>query len=84
MSQPTKQFEKLVLEGKLCHQNNPVLNWMAGNVSVARDAAENMKPDKAASTERIDGIVATVMAVGLASLAGEVASYYDTHQLEMA
>ena len=84
MSGPSKQFEKLVLDGKIGHQNNPVLNWMAGNVSVLRDAAENMKPDKATSSDRIDGIVATIMAVGLAGLVAEPTSFYTSNSLEMA
>jgi phage terminase large subunit-like protein len=37
---------------------------MASNVAVETDAAGNVKPSKKKSTERIDGIVATVMALG--------------------
>lgn len=64
MSAPAKEFEKLVFGGQLAHPNSPVLDWMAGNVAVEQDAAGNLKPSKKASTERIDGIVAAVMAVG--------------------
>lgn len=63
MSPPTKEFLKLVLSGKLRHGDNPVLTWMADNVVVTTDPAENVKPDKAKSTERIDGIVAAIMAL---------------------
>ena len=63
MSPPTKEFYKLLLEGKIAHGGNPVLRWMAGNVVVETDAAENIKPTKAKSTEKIDGIVATIMAL---------------------
>jgi phage terminase large subunit-like protein len=66
MAGPTKEFDRLVVAEKIRHGNNPVLNWMAGNVAVEIDAAENMKPSKKKSTERIDGIVAAVMAVGRA------------------
>ena len=38
--------------------------WCASNVSVRRDPAGNEKPDKERSTERIDAIVAALMAVG--------------------
>jgi phage terminase large subunit-like protein len=64
MSGPTKQFERLVKRGAIRHGNNPVLRWMAANTCVRTDSAENLKPDKEASAERIDGIVAAIMALG--------------------
>jgi phage terminase large subunit-like protein len=69
MSPAAKEFEKLVVEGALQHGDNPVLNWMAANVAIEQDAAGNIKPSKKKSTERIDGIVAAVMAVGTAATA---------------
>lgn len=72
MSQPMKELENLVLSGQLVHNNNPVLTWMASNVAVKQDAAGNVKPDKDKSTEKIDGIVALIMAVGLAGTMEEV------------
>lgn len=64
MSGPSKFLERLVLTGALDHGGHPVLRWCAENVSVKEDAAENLKPDKEASTDRIDGIVATIMGIG--------------------
>ena len=64
MSGPTKELEKLVLGQQLNHGDNPVLRWMASNVSIEQDAAGNIKASKAKSTERIDGIVAGIMALG--------------------
>lgn len=64
MSAPTKELERRVLAKELNHGGNPVLDWMASNVSITQDAAGNQKPDKGKSTEKIDGIVATVMAIG--------------------
>ena len=61
MTAPTKELEKLVVSGKLCHDGHPVLRWMASNVAVELDAAVILKPSKKKSTERIDGIVATIM-----------------------
>ena len=66
MSAPTKELEKLLLSKRLQHGGNPVLRWMADNVSVREDPAGNLKPDKAKSTGRIDGIVATIVALGRA------------------
>jgi phage terminase large subunit-like protein len=65
MSAPSKEFERLVLAGKLYHGNNPVLRWMAANVAKEEDAAGNIKPSKKKSKERIDGIPATVMGVAM-------------------
>jgi phage terminase large subunit-like protein len=66
MSAPCKKLEELVLAKQIAHGGNPVLRWMAGNTVVETDAAENLKPSKKKSTERIDGIVAAVMALGRA------------------
>jgi len=63
LNYPTKELGKLVSAGKLNHGGNPVLEWMAGNVAVERDAADNIKPSKKKSFEKIDGIVACVMAL---------------------
>jgi phage terminase large subunit-like protein len=65
-NEPSKELERLVLSEKLHHGNNPVLRWMAGNVSVEFDAMTNIKPSKKKSTEKIDGIVALIMALGIA------------------
>lgn len=64
MSGPTKELEKLVLGKELNHGKNPVLRWMASNVSIEQDAAGNIKASKSKSTERIDGIIASIMALG--------------------
>jgi phage terminase large subunit-like protein len=67
MSSPTKEFEKLVLAEKIRHGGNPVLRWQVDNVAVEQDAPGNLKPAKQKSTERIDGVVATIMALGIAA-----------------
>jgi phage terminase large subunit-like protein len=64
MSAPAKQLEGLVVAGKLLH-HSPVLDWQASNVAIQSDHAGNIKPSKAKSTERIDGIVALTMAIGI-------------------
>jgi len=63
MAIPMKEFERRLLGKKLHHGGNPVLRWMADNVAVRQDPAGNLKPDKAASQGKIDGIVALVMAL---------------------
>ena len=64
MSAPTKEVERLVLEGKINHNADPVLAWMNGNVLLARDPAGNIKIDKAKARNKVDGMVALVMAIG--------------------
>ena len=61
MSSPTKELMTLVLSRKLRHGGHPVLRWMANNMVVEVDAAENVKPAKNKSVERIDGMVALIM-----------------------
>jgi hypothetical protein len=51
------------------HGGKPVIRWMAANVAVAQDSAGNLQPAKDKSTERIDGIVAIIMAIGRAMVA---------------
>ena len=72
MSAPTKNLEALLMAKRVRHGGNPVLRWMADNVSVKQDPAGNLKPDKAKSTGRIDGIVGLVMALGRANLNPDV------------
>ncbi|MCJ7676770.1 MAG: terminase large subunit [Anaerolineales bacterium] len=78
MTAPTKEMERLYLERKLGHGGNPVMRWMADNVTIARDSADNLKIDKAKSTERVDGMTAMAMAIGLAMLQpAETKSVYE-------
>ena len=63
MSPPTKELMKLTLEKKIAHGGNPVLSWMMDNVFIRRDPAGNIKADKEKSTEKIDGVIATIMAL---------------------
>ena len=79
MSPPTKELMNLTLAGRIAHGGNPILNWMMDNVTVRKDPAGNIKMDKEKSTEKIDGCVATVMALDRAIRNGydEGASVYD-------
>ena len=81
MSPPTKEFYKLLMQGKIIHGGNPVMRWMSGNVVVDRDAAENIKPTKAKSPEKIDGIVAAIMALDRCIRHETTESVYDERGL---
>ncbi|MDK6831150.1 terminase large subunit [Actinomycetaceae bacterium UMB8039B] len=84
MSPPSKELMKLALEGKLTHGGHPVLAWMVDNIHVRTDPAGNIKPDKQKSAEKIDGVVATIMALNRAIRCGntpEASSVYDLRGL---
>ena len=69
LSAPSKLLESLVYEKRLRHGGNPVLAWMASNVQLFTDSNGNIKPDKGRSTEKIDGIVAAICGLAVASTA---------------
>ncbi len=79
MSPPTKELMKLVLEQKIAHSGHPVLRWMMDNIYIRTDPAGNIKADKAKSTEKIDGAIATIMALDRAIRCGNTnaESIYD-------
>lgn len=66
-AEPSKHFERLVYAADFDHGGHPVLRWMAGHVVVHFDRNLNFMPAKDRSSEKIDGIVSAVMAVGLAN-----------------
>jgi phage terminase large subunit-like protein len=69
MAAPTFELLRLLQAGLLQHGGNPVLRWNAANMAAQQDPAGNLKPDKERSRERIDGIVALIMAIGRAMVA---------------
>lgn len=81
LSGPSKEFHRLLLARRIAHGGNPVLRWMADNVTVRQDPAGNIKPDKSKSTNRIDGIVASIMAVGRLTLDSQPKSIYEERGL---
>ena len=84
MSAPSKMLEALVMGRKLHHGGNPILRWMASNVAIESDPAANIKPSKKKSTEKIDGIVATVMAIARATATlDDGDSIYETKGFEI-
>ena len=67
MASPMRELERIVLDNLLAHGNNPVASWMVDNVVAAADPAGNLKPDKAKSHEKIDGVVMLLMGLDRAS-----------------
>lgn len=71
LSGASKQLERLILCGQVDAGGHPVLDWMVANVAKYEDNNGNIKPDKAKSSEKIDGVSCLVMAVGLAEAESE-------------
>ena len=70
-SEPMKTLEALVLQGKFIHDGDPVLGWMASNVVAHLDAKDNIYPRKERPENKIDGIVALIMAISRAITPGQ-------------
>ena len=78
MSPPTKRFYELLMQGQMVHGGHPVMRWMAGNVVIDTDPAGNIKVTKKRCPEKIDGIVAAIMALDRCIRnGGETGSVYD-------
>lgn len=59
----TKEFLALVESGRLLHGGDPVLTWMAAQLAVEVDSEGHQRPSRRASADRIDGIVAVILAI---------------------
>lgn len=84
LSAPLKEIDRQVRLGSWLHGNNPVIRWMADNLRVYSDADGNIKPDKAKSMDKIDGISAACNAIFLGMNAEPefVSAYSDGHGIE--
>lgn len=79
MNRPTQRLAELVADELLAHGGNPVLRWMASNLTVDTDHTEAVKPNKHKSRNRIDGIVALICAIQRAvSASDDGPSVYET------
>lgn len=79
-SEPMKELEKIVLEGNLEHDGDPVLTWMVSNVVCHRDVKDNIYPRKEREENKIDGVVALIMALGreMASSQAATSSFWES------
>ena len=76
-SAPTKEMEKMVLKKVLVHGGNPVLRWQMQNVQLRIDPANNIKVDKKRSSEKVDGVISTIMSIGSWMLSDQKQSVYE-------
>ena len=80
---PTKEFMRLVMSGKLRVGNNPILKWMLSGCVAITDTNENIRIDKSRSTKRIDGIIASIMALaGTMTIEENTDSKYNDPDVE--
>jgi phage terminase large subunit-like protein len=78
MNEPAKDLLVHVMQEKIRHGGNPVLRWNADNLVMRADANGNVAPDKLKATDKIDGMVALIMAWGRAmGKKASVRSAYD-------
>ena len=81
MSMPTKALEIEIIAKNIIHNNNPAMNWMLSNVALQEDPAGNIKVAKNKSKEKVDGIVALIMALGEHYSEDDGTSVYDKRDL---
>jgi len=82
ISFPTKELNSFIGRGLLNHFNNPVLRWMMSNVVIYTDPNENIKVVKHKSTDKVDGVISLIMAIGqwldYEMKGGSAGSVYET------
>lgn len=88
MSAPLKQIKHLLLEGDTAnpryrHGGNPLMRWQTDNLAVQMDAAGNVKPDKRAAGDKIDGWSAATDAMAMAMTEKRIRSAYEDSGLEV-
>lgn len=81
LSEPMKHFEELVMDGRLHHDGNPALTWMISNTLAKRDESDNIKPIKERYENKIDAVVASIMALGRAMSIDESNQMPDDYTL---
>ena len=63
MNAPSKEFDRLIGERTIVHDNNPVSDWCVSNVVTDEDPSGNIRPSKKKSRNKIDGVVTAIMAI---------------------
>jgi len=81
MSMPTKTLEAEILAKNIIHNNNPCMNWCMSNVALQEDPAGNIKIAKNKSKEKVDPIIALVMALGSHLTTESSDSVYDERDI---
>lgn len=64
-SAPTKEFQRLMLQGRIKIHANPINRWCISNVVLKEDYNQNVKPIKMQNKNKIDGCIAMIQALGI-------------------
>lgn len=85
LSEATHRLLALIADGELVHENNAILNVQAGNFVIRHGTNGEIRPDKESSPEKIDGLVAGIMAIdeGLVRNQASGKSVYDDDDAEI-
>jgi phage terminase large subunit-like protein len=81
-SEPMKNLGALIVSGGIAHNGDPILGWMLGNVYAQRDAKDNVYPRKVRNENKIDGVVALLMALSREVVSEAAPSIYETSPLK--
>lgn len=84
MTLPCREFEKHLIDRRLRHGDNPILRWMASNVAVLPGGDDKIKIKKDGSGDRVDGLVAAVMAIGRLTIAKDPEFIYNKRGMYIA
>ena len=85
-SEPMKTMQSLVYEKRLHTDGDPVLEWMVSNVVCHTDAKDNVYPRKETKENKIDGVVASIMAINQAlflRVEEDYSDQYDVSDVQM-
>lgn len=87
MNGPCRKLQADIENKELFHGSNPVLRWMMGNVTMTTNNNDQMRPNKQKSTDKIDGVVASLMAIGGHMYSGQqmitnISGLRDANELE--
>lgn len=81
LSEPTKQLDTLMRQGRIIHNGSPLLRWCLGNVVCKRDHVDNVFPRKNHEKLKIDPIIALLMALALYLQDEKKESIYNTRPM---
>lgn len=81
LSDPLKWLQALIEDGRMHHDGNPVMSWMIGNVTAKPDRNDNVYPRKERPEDKIDGVIALLMALERGFQLPEARSYLEAHEL---
>jgi phage terminase large subunit-like protein len=76
-SEPMKILDSLIRAGKIQHNGDPVMTWMVSNTVAKADAKDNVYPRKERDENKIDGVVALLMALGRAQQEADTVIDFD-------